>query len=262
MKLLYQENNTIRFHVRDTLDFPLHLHNVLEIAFLRAGSATAVCGTERFMLEAGDVFLAFPNQVHGYESSRNVLSDVLIIPAQPFLNYLRNRLLKVPQTPVLKKGQWEHTGIASLLDMIRPVRHTEDESVLQGFAMVIVGKLLPLLTLTDPPANSDAMQRLLLYLSEHYREPIGRNEIARAVGYHESYISHLFTENLNTTMKGYMTTLRLQDARDLLTNETLTVSRISILLGFGSIRSFNRAFAEHFGMTPTQYREQLSGRNK
>ncbi|MBR4863135.1 MAG: helix-turn-helix domain-containing protein [Oscillospiraceae bacterium] len=258
MRLIRQQNPNIIFHKRSTLDFALHLHNVLEIVFLRQGSATAVCGGNRYELTPGDVFVAFPNQPHGYENSRDVESDVLIIPLQPFLSPWRSMLTqKMPISPVLSRGQWEGTGLAVLMDLLRPERKTVSQPVLQGYAMVVAGKLLPLLPLTDQSAeDSDLLHALLLYISEHYHEPINRKDIAQGMGYNESYLSHVFSENLQATMMDYVNSLRLKDAKMLLLDTDLPVSDISLQLGFGSLRTFNRLFTKAENMSPREYRKR------
>lgn len=258
MKLLHQENPNILFHVRDTLDFSLHMHDVMEIVFLHTGTSTAICENRRFPLAPGDVFVSFPNQPHGYEDSRDVDCDVLIVPANPFLAPWRQQVAhKSPADPVLKKGTWEHTCVPVLLNMLREERQSISLPVLQGFAMVIVGKILPCLHLVkQPDSGKGSLHRLLLYINAHYREPLSREDIARAVGYNESYISHVFADNLGTTLKDYITSLRLKDAKILLTDTDMTVSQICLALGFGSIRSFNRTFLREVGRSPSQWRRQ------
>ena len=259
MRILHQKNGEIRFHNRENLDFPIHLHDVLEVAFLRSGTATAVCANRRYQLSAGDVFLCFPNMAHGYEDSRDVQCDVMIVPTG-LLPHWRNPLSqKLPVDPVLLRGSWEHTQIPALLDMIREQRKQLSEPVKQGYAMVIAGKLFSLLHLTDRQGHTGgALQQILEYLGEHYGEPLSRGELARGVGYNESYISHVFAEQLGTSLKSYITSLRIQDAQELLADTDLTISQISLQLGFGSIRSFNRAFAREVGCSPTTYREKKS----
>ena len=258
MKLLHQENPNIRLHCRDTLDFPPHLHDVLEVVFVRRGTATALCNGRRYSLKPGDLFLSFPNQAHGYEDSQNIRCDVLILPANPFLAPWRQLLTQnIPAEPVLPPEVWQNTHIPALLDMLRPVRRKLEDAVLQGYGMVIAGLLLPLVPLQSrAAAGNDTMQQLIRYVGEHYREPLTRREVARAVGYNESYISHLFSEQMGTGLTEYITSLRLKDAKELLTDTELTVSQISLILGFGSIRSFNRVFAKAFGMTPSAWRKR------
>lgn len=260
MKLLHQENNDIRLFIPKKLDFPRHLHNALEVAFMTKGHSTAICGNQRIDLQAGDVFVAFPNQEHGYENTVDVGGYVMIVPVHPYLASFHSIMeQKVPVSPLLKKGQWEHTGIFSLLDMAFPEWLTAPKTVRQGYSQLIVGKLMPLLTLKDAPSGcADALQALLLFINNHYTEPLSRQEIAQAVGYNESYISHIFSDHLNTTLTDYITSLRINDAKQLLTDTDLTVSQIAAHLGFGCIRSFNRAFVKETGASPTAYR--ASGR--
>lgn len=259
MPILRQQNPNIQLQERYTLNFPLHLHNVLEMVFIRQGTATAVCGGSRYALKPGDVFIAFPNQPHGYEDSVSILSDVLIVPLQPFLSPWRSILTqKLPVFPVLSREQWESTSIPTLLELLRPDRKTLSQPVLQGYAMVIAGTLLPLLSLIEQPAEGrDMLRSLLLYISEHYREPITRKDIAEGVGYNESYISHAFSENFSTTLMDYVNSLRLNDAKSLLKDTDLPVSSICMQLGFGSLRSFNRLFAQQEGCSPTAYRKRI-----
>ncbi len=258
MKLLHQENPNIQFQSRSNLDFPQHLHNVLELVFVRCGTVTAVSGNRRYTLEAGDVFVSFPNQPHGYEGSRDVKGDVLILPAN-YLSPWWQGYNSEPVMPVLKKGQWEHTGIDAVWALVLPERKSVPPAVLQGYALVIAGKLLPLIALRSQTASrDDALGATIRYINAHYREPLSRRELAQAVGYNESYISHLFSDQLQTTFVDYITALRLKDARELLQSQDMTVSQVSLMLGFGSIRSFNRAFFREFGTNPTAYRGQFT----
>ena len=120
---------------------------------------------------------------------------------------------------------------------------------------VIFGKLLPLLVL-DSARNDygDAVRALVEYVGSHYRQPLNRTQIARALGYNESYISHLFSEALNTTAPEYINRLRIYDAQKLLLDTDRTVTQIVAELGFGSIRNFNRVFQQEAGMSPRAYR--------
>lgn len=260
MRLLHQGNQTLRLSYRHQLDFPIHLHNALELVWLTAGQSTAVYGGERIPLSPGELFIAFPNRTHGYEGSAGAEGYVLIVPMTPYLEPFRGMLEeKVPETPVLHKGQWEHTGVDKLLEMAAMDTPTASEKVMQGYILLILGKLLPLLSLKDAgSASSDATQALLLFINHHYAEPLSRQDIAQAIGYNESYISHIFSDVLHTTLTDYITSLRMQDARRLLTDTRLTVSQIALSLGFGSIRSFNRIFMKQTGMSPTAYRTKTN----
>ena len=51
------------------LSCPAHLHPHLELVVFCGGSSVAYADTERCELQPGDIFLAFPSQVHSYEST-------------------------------------------------------------------------------------------------------------------------------------------------------------------------------------------------
>lgn len=256
MKLLHQGNHQFRFYVPKTLDYPIHLHNALEIIVLTGGSASLLYGNTRLSLSGGDVFVCFPNRVHGYEGSTDVTGYVLIIPVNPYLNVYSGTLeQKHPSDPLLHRGQWEHTGLLQLLNIAYQEQTQVSKAVIQGYLLVIVGKLLSLLTLTQAPSGSaDVLQAVLLYLNDHYTQPITRKTIAKAVGCNESYISHIFADTFQSTLTDYITSLRMGDALELLANTSQSVSQIALSLGFGSIRSFNRVFFSRMHMSPTAYR--------
>lgn len=258
MKLLHQGNHYFRFFRPASLDYPLHLHNAVEIVLLTGGTATAVYGSSRIQLNAGDIFVCFPNRTHGYESSSNVQGYVLIVPVNPYLNTFSGTLeQKCPTDPILHLGQWEHTGLLPLLDMAYREQEQVSKTIMQGYLMVITGKLLSLLTLADRPAgNADVLQAVLLFLNDHYTQPISRSAIAKAVGCNESYLSHIFADTFQTTLTDYITSLRISDALELLDNTTQPVSQIALSLGFGSIRSFNRTFLRQMHISPSAYRKK------
>lgn len=256
MKLLHQGNHLLSFSYRHSLDFPVHLHNALELTFLTAGSTTVIYGSKRIPLAPGALFIAFPNQVHGYENSAGAEGYVLIVPTTPYLTaYLSDLDGKLPANPLLPKGHWEHTGIPQLMEILYQDWGCVSQHVIQGYLLAIVGKLLPLLVLQASPSGcADALQSVLHFLNDHYTEPLTRKTIAQAVGYNESHISHIFSDTLKITLTEYITSLRINDALELLKSTSLTISQIALSAGFGSIRSFNRVFLRQTGMTPTEYR--------
>ena len=233
-----------------------HLHHHIEVAVMLDGHAVAFADTEHETLESGDIFIAFPNQIHGYENSEQCRAVVFIIPVVPYLSAYRDTLeQRIPADPVLHAGQWEGCGVRALLDMALREAPVPDSPLMQGYILLIVGKLLPLLQLVAPPAEyPNALHPLLMYLNDHYTEPLTRKEVAAAVGYNESYISHLFSDTLHTTLTDYITSLRIEDAAHLLTTSSQSISQIAGSLGFGSIRSFNRAFLSRMHLSPSAYR--------
>ena len=71
------------------------------------------------------------------------------------------------------------------------------------------------------------------------------------------HISHLFSEKLNISFSTYISIIRIDAACELLEETDKKTSDISEEVGFGSIRSFNRAFMHLTGTSPLQYRSKF-----
>lgn len=237
------------------LDFRNHAQGELEFGIMLKGACRFVCGNTDIVLRPGDVFFAFPNQPHRYEGSQDVDAYLLIVPVKRYLSPYYNLLMKqIPGCAVLHKGEYDPSIIA-LAERALSDMSTASEPVLQGYLLVIVGKLLESLSLRQRQSGTEqALRRVLHYLNEHYRESITRSEVAKAVGYNESYVSHVFSQTMGTTLPEYVHMMRVEDACHMLKETELTVTQIAAELGFGSIRNFNRIFLKRIGTTPTEYR--------
>ena len=103
---------------------------------------------------------------------------------------------------------------------------------------------------------SDDLRLILGYINEHRAEEITRKRISKAVGISESAVSHIFTNIVGMSLPEYIKSIRVCDAAKLLCQTKYSVTQIAEISGFGSIRSFNRAFLEHFHLSPLEYRNK------
>jgi len=220
------------------------------------GSCRVSCGNATDTIHAGDVFLAFPNQIHHYEGSENLDSYLLIIPVNSFLPAFHSLLTKhVPVSPILRSGQWDQGDLLPLVERAYRDKKHSSLPVMQGYLTVIIGKLLEVIVLRPRSAATEGtLQRILEYLNTHYCESISRSDVARALGFHDSYVSHLFSDSMHISLPEYVNSLRIEDACRLLRESDSTITDICAELGFQSIRSFNRVFLRRVGITPTEYR--------
>ena len=131
MRLFYQNQQGFSFEYRvNRLDYPPHIHNSVEIVFLQEGSSSVRCGVERLEMMAGDIFVAFPNQVHSYENSKDVVGHLLILPVKNCLDpYSMVFSGHVPHTARIPKGSWEHTGLLQLVELAYRDREQVSETV-------------------------------------------------------------------------------------------------------------------------------------
>ena len=104
--------------------------------------------------------------------------------------------------------------------------------------------------------RQEELHRILSYLGTNFRENLSRKSAAREMGISESTLSHLFSASLRTSFPRYLTLLRLEEAKHLLTESRLSVTAVASAAGFPSLRTMNRAFLSEVGKTPTAYRNE------
>lgn len=102
-----------------------------------------------------------------------------------------------------------------------------------------------------------AVARALRYLDEHSAEPLTLAIVAKAAHSSPSHLSHLFRKTLGISPMAHLNELRLERARNLLSNcSEQSVTEVAWATGFGDLRHFERMFKRSTGVTPSQFRER------
>lgn len=88
-------------------------------------------------------------------------------------------------------------------------------------------------------------------------EKLSLEDFARDFGYSTYYLSKKFKQETGQTFKEYLRSIRLERAKFLLRNSDLSVLEISEKLQFCSASYFSDSFRKAYGVSPTDYREQV-----
>ncbi len=103
----------------------------------------------------------------------------------------------------------------------------------------------------DQPKLSEALQ----LMEANIEEPIELKEIAGLVGISRRHLERLFLANLNCSPSRFYLKLRLERARQLLTQTPLSIVEISAVCGFISAPHFSRSYRKHMGRSPKAERD-------
>jgi AraC-like DNA-binding protein len=80
------------------------------------------------------------------------------------------------------------------------------------------------------------------------------NELATLLGISREKLSREFASAYGVALSAYLKRRQIRRAQELLAGSTLSTTRIGYLCGFGTRRTFYRAFRRDTGMSPDQYR--------
>src|SRR5690606_26814873 len=74
--------------------------------------------------------------------------------------------------------------------------------------------------------------------------------VAARLGIGERHLRRVFQAHFGVTPMQYVQTRRLLAAKQLLADTALPVAQVAVASGFSSVRRFNAAFREHYGLNP------------
>jgi len=101
------------------------------------------------------------------------------------------------------------------------------------------------------------IKKAMAYIQEHYQEQLTLNDIASHVYVSPSYVSRMFSRELNKNFVEYINEVRIEKAKELLRDVRYKTYEIADRVGIQDARYFSRLFKKHTGMTPTEYRDSL-----
>ena len=104
----------------------------------------------------------------------------------------------------------------------------------------------------DPPW----LGQVLLHIEKNMRRPIPASEIFTLSKRSSTFVENVFRAKLGMPVQAYVTSIKMREAKRLLSNPGLRISEICYLCGFSSPQYFCRTFNATFGMSPRKFREQ------
>ena len=99
---------------------------------------------------------------------------------------------------------------------------------------------------------------MILYIREHFLEPINVDTVAGVVHLTPNYFSEFFKKHMGIGFTAYVKKLRLEFAANLLLTTDLTVQQTAQKSGFNSAAHFFNSFKAEYGVPPEQFRKKYN----
>lgn len=255
--IMFEKKNVpFSFGITKSLSPTPHFHKDFEIVYVLNGYSNIYVDQKKDVIETGDLFISFPNQIHYYEGSK-IGAYLLAIFSPDILYDLKDTVYDaVPNINILRQTQKRE--YSQLLLRALQTSGAYQQTIKSGILNQAMGMILPEFELKSlGKTNNSTLQEVLSYCSSNFAEDITLDDVAKALHISKFHISHLLNERLGLSFVTYLNTLRIHNACDLMADTDKKMAQISEDVGFGSIRSFNRAFQSTMNMSPSDYRKQL-----
>lgn len=141
-------------------------------------------------------------------------------------------------------------------EFLPEIRHASDIFQLEA----IVARLLDFIQKTLSSSErkySQYIQDAINYIQNHLSENITLKSIALYAHVNDSYLSRTFKKECGYSITEYITTLRIEKAKELLTNSNVLTYEVSEQIGISDPSYFSLLFKKHTGLTPKEYRNQF-----
>ncbi len=262
----YERRSGLYRFFRDRWLTPLnHYHDEIEMIYVCSGSAAAIIDGTRYEADAGKAILIFPGQEHSYECTEDGHYFVILV-ATSALIALKNILDSHLPEQYVVTFEDDHPSVEFLYKLDDGAKEEKSDTYMIGYLNLLFDRIIPRLCMESRRGTGSnaatSLTRIVNFCHDNFAEDLTLDSVGEHVFLSRYYISHLLREQMNTTFGEFLTGLRLDAACKKLKDTNLKVEEIAHAVGFRSVRTFNRAFAQKKGMPPLTYRKCLRDEEK
>lgn len=255
---------------------PVHWHPYFEIATSQSSVLDFQVGQTHTILEPGDSIFINQNMLHGIRQLSGVKPDrfpnivfsgTVVAPETStiYRKYIRP-ILACNSLPFVvfrhdndlwdEVRQWIRTTYFAMQEQPDCYEMTVQRSICCILETIFRNfDSLPKSNASRVQLNTQIrLQKMLSYIYENYAQRITLADIAGAAHISRSEAGRCFQSYLGCSPVEELIKYRLQTAKRLLHETTLTLQEISFACGFHSVNYFSRQFRKRYGYSPTNAR--------
>ena len=263
---------------RENWPSKIHYHDYIELVYGLAGECTCILGNRKITVREGDLLLITDGEPHEVGIHDEWTSYIII-------KFLPDTLFSRGQSALENSSAFSLLKNVSKLQRFFPKSETvglnfdflcndtlkECTERKIGYDMCVRAHILEifmrLMRIWDAnapgiskPAASCATNRILqsaiTFIEQNYSD-VDRDKCAHATGVSPSYLSKLFTRELNVQFSDFVNDVKLREAEKLLLTTDKSITEISFLSGFSSTAYFISIFKQKHSLTPAKYRKSI-----
>lgn len=248
----------------------LHQHNYFQMIGILNGTGVATVQDASITVSKGKILFLPPQCLHALycdpkSGAPFKMLDVKFSVADPNLFH---DLMQLGNVVTLKNFNWLTLNFEHILqESAAKERYYYDLINMQLYS-VLVGIVREKVDsrseniapdseeLRSPVPNFKGIniEQLIQYVNFNYSNIISLDDLSSLANVNKTTLICIFKELFGTTPLQYVNRLRLQKAKELLTNTDTSIGEIAELIGFQSIHYFSRYFKAKEGCTPIEYR--------
>lgn len=251
-----------------------HIHDEIELLYIKSGSAIAEINSDSIPINEGNVLLLNRLLAHNYSNISKDFECIILQfkPQTVFDNKMIALKYLVPFYHTAKFNYYLNTfkddAAQEIYECLNEILENCANKSAQGQDLILNSLLMKLLYVThkhDVYNLSDSglsekeksIKRIInlqKYVNTHYAEALSVSFACEYVKLDYHYFSRLFKQETGKNFIDYLNSVRIMNAQQQLAFGNQSIAFIAQNVGFQNPSYFNRVFKSLCGVTPKEYR--------
>lgn len=163
-------------------------------------------------------------------------------------------LLSVLSRSAVEGGVDVNVMLERNLSYINKVMHIDDQADLCAWISIALNEFIELVYSSQDARKATQIRPAINYIDANFDKQISLAEVAKASYLSVSRLAHIFKEQMGITIIDYLTSVRIDRAKQLLLATDQNCTEICFEVGYNNQSYFTRTFKELVGATPRQFR--------
>jgi AraC-like DNA-binding protein/quercetin dioxygenase-like cupin family protein len=272
-------NSIYYFEFGKNFSHPPEKHNFWEMVYVDSGEINAVTDGIGRTLSQGEIIFHRPMEIHAHISNRVVPNNMLVVSFSA-----GGDAMEVFDKKIFTLGKTEKTLLSLFIKEAKvalgeiPNEYSNKNPLdfsraptgsLQLLECYLTELLLVLMRSENAVsgakktenarelAESSITELIITYLKDNVYDRLTLTDICNRFFMGKSQLCKLFDEQVGEGPIEYYLGLKIAEAKRLLREDGLSVSKISDMLGYSSIHNFSRAFKKAVGASPSDYKKRI-----
>lgn len=236
-----------------------HAHNYTELFYIIGGNGQFQIDDEQFPVKPHQLVIVNPNIMHTELSYEAHPLEYIVLGIEGFE-------ISNPGTNEGRYCVYTFPAANKVLNCMQSIllemqdRELEHPMVCQAYMDILVVQLMrdasfSAIQTPSQPMNNRQCAAVRRYIDNHYKEPLTLDLLAAEANVNKYYLAHAYKQAYGVSPISYMIARRIREGKRLLVETDLSLSQISVILGFSSASYFSQSFRKAEGISPVEYRK-------
>jgi AraC-like DNA-binding protein len=234
-----------------------------KIVFVVKGKGYLLLGKEETCIQAGDMFILFPREVHYYHANPDDPWELMwvCLNGTSFEDMLKS--IGITKEHCIFSNIVNQSVKDMLGDIINDLR-TNPDSTNQLYSIGTLCILLSRIQKAIENSNLSAenrqkqtvIEQVTNFIEANSHMPLNVNVLCEYINYSRSYLSRVFKTETGYSIPEYINHVRINHAKQLLEETELSIQEIAISVGFPDAFYFSKMFKKQLGISPSNYKNK------